>query len=257
MVFAFVSLFVIALLSLIITRVATLALTATGLSRESARFQARSALTGVGFTTDESEAIVNHPVRRRIVMLLMLVGNAGFITVVGSLLLTFVNSAGRTQTLSRAAILVGGLFLLFALARSAWVDRRLTRVIGRVLTRFTDLDVRDYAGILRLHGEYEVSELQIQPDDWLAGRTLAELDLPHEGVLVLGIVRRDGRYIGAPTGRDLLEAGDVVLLYGRDSIVFELDERRAGGEGDRAHAEAVARQRAVEDAEHRAAATRS
>jgi len=35
--------------------------TATGLSRESARFQARSALTGGGFTTTESEAVVRHP----------------------------------------------------------------------------------------------------------------------------------------------------------------------------------------------------
>ncbi|MEE3220394.1 MAG: potassium transporter TrkA, partial [Planctomycetota bacterium] len=41
--------------TLLITRVATVALMVTGLSRESARFQARSALTGVGFTTYESE----------------------------------------------------------------------------------------------------------------------------------------------------------------------------------------------------------
>ena len=34
------------------------------------------------------------------------------------------------------------------------------------------------------------------PDDWLADRTLAESELRHEGV-VLGITRRDGRYLGA------------------------------------------------------------
>lgn len=39
------------LLSLLITRIATNALSVTGLSRETARFQARSAFTGVGFTT--------------------------------------------------------------------------------------------------------------------------------------------------------------------------------------------------------------
>jgi len=37
------------------------------LSVEAAHFQARSALTGVGFTTSESELIVGHPARRRIV----------------------------------------------------------------------------------------------------------------------------------------------------------------------------------------------
>ena len=79
---------VIVLLSMTITRIATIALTMTGVSRQSARFQARSALTGAGFTTSESESMVNHPVRRRIIMWLMLTGNAGIVSVVGLLFVT-------------------------------------------------------------------------------------------------------------------------------------------------------------------------
>lgn len=52
---AVLTLLVVILESMVITRIATIALMATGLTRESARFQARSALTGVGFTTSESE----------------------------------------------------------------------------------------------------------------------------------------------------------------------------------------------------------
>ena len=52
---ALVTLLVVALFSLLVTRVATVALAATGLSQEAARFQARSAFSGVGFTTMESE----------------------------------------------------------------------------------------------------------------------------------------------------------------------------------------------------------
>lgn len=59
---------IISLVSFLITRVTTVALTVTGMAKESARFQARSAVSGVGFTTSESEAVVNHPLRRRIVM---------------------------------------------------------------------------------------------------------------------------------------------------------------------------------------------
>ena len=62
------SLLLVVAISLLVTRVATVMLTATGLSREVARFQARSAFTGAGYTTTESESVVNHPVRRRIVM---------------------------------------------------------------------------------------------------------------------------------------------------------------------------------------------
>jgi NhaP-type Na+/H+ or K+/H+ antiporter len=94
---AILSLLVILSLSLLITRVATVALTYTGMSRESARFQARSAFTGTGFTTSESEKIVTHPVRRRIILLLMLFGNAGIVAVVTSLILTFVGEETGTR----------------------------------------------------------------------------------------------------------------------------------------------------------------
>ncbi|WP_419175988.1 hypothetical protein [Desulfosediminicola sp.] len=55
-----VSLLLVLASSILVTRIATVALTHTGLSRESARFQARSAFTGVGFTTNESEKVANH-----------------------------------------------------------------------------------------------------------------------------------------------------------------------------------------------------
>jgi len=48
-------------LSLVVTRIATVALAATGLSREAAQLQARSAFTGTGFTTAEAEKVVDLP----------------------------------------------------------------------------------------------------------------------------------------------------------------------------------------------------
>ncbi len=53
-------------LSLVVARVAAKALILTGLDEGVAHFQARSAMTGTGFTTEESESVVNHPIRRRI-----------------------------------------------------------------------------------------------------------------------------------------------------------------------------------------------
>jgi hypothetical protein len=59
---ALISLIIIFTLSALITKIASEALVHTGLSKQSAKFQARSAFTGVGFTTSEAEHIVNHPV---------------------------------------------------------------------------------------------------------------------------------------------------------------------------------------------------
>jgi hypothetical protein len=62
---ALISLLFILGFSTLITCIASLALMHTGLSRDAARFQARSVFTGVGFTTNESEKVVNHPLRKQ------------------------------------------------------------------------------------------------------------------------------------------------------------------------------------------------
>ena len=244
---AILSLFVVLVLSLVIVRVASVALTLTGLSPQLARFQARSAYTGAGFTTTESEKVVQHPVRRRIIMLLMLLGNAGVITAVSTLMLSFMNleeSEGISgQLWFRLLLLIAGLCILWTAANSHWLDRRMRRAIQWALKRWTKLEVRDYAGLLHLTGEYVVVEMAATKGDWLAGRELSDLKLSDEGVLVLGIEKAGGGYIGAPRGNTKTEPGDTLVLYGRLDVLQELDERMAGPEGNWAHFKAMEEQR--------------
>jgi Trk-type K+ transport system membrane component len=67
----------------------SLALEATGMERSRAYFQALSALSGTGFTTKDAETVVNHSTRRWIVTWLMFFGNAGFITVLILIIISF------------------------------------------------------------------------------------------------------------------------------------------------------------------------
>ncbi len=226
-------------LSLFITRLATVALAMTGLSREAALFQARSAFTGTGFTTGESEQIVQHPVRRRIIMLLMIVRSAGLVTVVISIVLSFVGTGDNAERMIRLALLVGGVGALLGVVHLPAVTRGLEWLIGRALNRWTDLDVRDYARLLKLSGDYSVTELHVKEDDWVAEKELRECDLIEEGVTVLGIERKDGDYVGAPRGSTQVHAGDTLLLYGRSETLDDLDRRAGGGAGDIAHERAV------------------
>ncbi len=239
---ALVSVFAVVVISLLIARIAATALVLTGMSRESARFQARSALTGVGFTTTEAEAVVTHPVRRRIVLMLMLAGSAGIVTVMATLLLSFAN-ADRDQSLLRLAILVGGLAAILVVSKSPAVDRWLSRLIARGLTRWTSLDVRDYDRLLHLADDYAVVELAIRPDDWIAGCTLGELNLRDEGVAVLGVQRPDGDYIGSPVWATRIDPYDTLVAYGPAARLAELDQRQKGSRGDDAHRRAVDEQR--------------
>lgn len=239
---AVATVFIVVVVSLLISRVATVALTLTGMSREAARFQARSALSGVGFTTSEAESVVSHPVRRRIVLVLMLVGSAGIVTAVATLMLSFVGTdAAQAQT--RLLVLAVGLLGILLVSRSPIVDRWVSRAIAAGLKRWTDLETRDYAELLRLSGDYAVLELSVQPDDWVASRTLADLSLRNEGIAVLGIGRAGAAYVGAPDWSTGVRPSDTMILYGPAERIGEIDDRPAGEAGDEAHRRAVAEHR--------------
>lgn len=228
-------------LSLVITRVATVALMLTGLSEEASRFQARSAFTGTGFTTREAEHVVDHPVRRRIIMTLMLLRSAGLISILLSLMLSFAGSKD-TEQLFRLFWFLAGLLVLWLLAWSQTVDVLLKRLMNRFLSRWTDLDVRDYVGLLKLSGDYVIREWQVEGDDWVVGKDLQRCRLHDEGVSVLGIYRENGSYVGVPEKTTRVRAGDSLILYGRSSALERLSKRHRGGEGDDQHAVAVSEQ---------------
>ncbi len=177
-------------------------------------------------------------------MVLMLLGNAGIVTAVSSLILAFVKENNDEFSFTaRMVAILGGIAILWLLAASSFVDHWLSRFIGWALKHWTHLDTRDYAGLLHLSSEYQVQELEVDASDWIADRSLRELHLTDEGLLVLGIQRKDGRYVGAPTKDTKIKAGDVLIIYGREDTLHDLDERHAGVEGEEMHRQAVARQR--------------
>ena len=233
---AIVLLFLVISVSMFITRTAAVMLELTGMSRDSARFQARAAYCGVGYSSRESEGVMEHPVRRRIISTLMLLGNAGTATVVATLVLSF---RGVEHWAGKVVILICGFAALYVVARSRWVDRKLHETIQWALRTYTRLDLNDYTALLHLAKGYSILEVEVQPGDWLAGNDLASLRLAREGVLVLGVRKLGGDYVGAPTGRTKVEVGDVMTLYGRLERLEELNHRRLGVAGVYAHEAAI------------------
>ena len=228
-------------ISLLVTRIAAVALRMTGLSDEVAKFQARSAFTGTGFTSKETESIVNHPVRRRIAMALMLMGNIGIAAVIASTIASFsLQPTNDPWTWPiRLGFLVLGLIVLWLVGTSRWLDITVSRWIERSLQRWTQLDVKDYVSLLHLADGYVVLELGVREGDWIADKSLAESRLSKEGILVLGIHRQSGKYLGSPHGEVIVRAGDTLSVYGPIKRLEELDLRKRGYQGDRAHRIAV------------------
>ncbi|WP_297463849.1 TrkA C-terminal domain-containing protein [Thermococcus sp.] len=231
-------------LSLIIVRIGAIALEMTGLSREVASFQAQSAFSGTGFTTSESEYVVSHPARRKIIRLLIFLGSAGITSVIATLVLTFLGK-GRREATGYLLILIMSLIVLYIVFTSKTVDRWMRKWIRRFLQRaFPELRVYDYTQLLGITHGYSISQIKVKPNSWLANKSLRELELDKEGILVLGIYRKTKNgevYIGAPRGDTIILPGDVLICYGPEDALLELSRRVKGRQGDQAHEEAVKR----------------
>jgi len=233
------SLLVIIMISIIVVRIGSVALTMTGLSRDIAMFQAQSAFSGTGFTTSEAESVVSHATRRHIIRMLMLMGNAGFTTVVATLVLTFYRGTSLDAAIRFGCIAVG-LFVLWRFGVSRFFDRIMTRLIRAALARWTSLDVHDYAKLLEIERGYTVSQLTVGPSHWVRSRRLSDLQLSREGVLVLSIEKSDHTYYGVVTGGMMVSEGDTLTCYGQEEQLRELALRQQDDQGDARH-EAAAR----------------
>jgi hypothetical protein len=217
---ALVGLLVIILLSIIVVRIGAIALELTGLSSEIASFQSQSAFSGVGFTTAESETIVSHPVRRKIIRILILVGSAGLTTSMATLVLTFVGEKGK-DVLERGMVLIAGLLIIFLFARSKIIYRMTRRIISSALKKWTKIHIFDYEQILGFAEGYTISRVVVKKDSWLNDKKLGESRLEQEGVLVLAVYRRvDGReqFIGGLSGDFQVKAGDALICYSRKDV---------------------------------------
>ena len=158
---AALSIFVLLSLSVLVIRVASVALRLTGLAEASARFQALSAFTGTGFTTSEAETVVNYPVRRRIVSVLMIIGNMGLVTVLATLVVSLVQTDGNVDAvIEQLSWLLGGLALLWFLMLNKTADRIMCSLISKILKATTFLGKRKFQRVLQVSNGYSVCKIQ-------------------------------------------------------------------------------------------------
>lgn len=169
----------------------------------------------------------------------MLVGNAGIVTVMSSLILTFILPETLASKLYGLLIVVVGVSLVWWAINSSWVDKALSKIINKLLKRYTSIDIQDFAAVLHLKDDYRISELKIDEGHWMTNRTLRELDLRHEGITVLGIDRNGFDYFGNPTGKFTILPEDVITVYGKSNIIRGLSQRKRNYKGDKEHEKSI------------------
>jgi len=203
---------VIFILLALITEVSAIALKLTGLDIHTSRFQALSALTGTGFTTRETELIMQHKNRRYIIMFLMVVGPIGFIAILSTVLFT----AKRYFALPQMAMLLVLTLIIFRFTKSKKFMVFLHRLIERQLKK------RDYPRrivldeVLKLGKECGVAELKIDKNSAYKDKTLDQTGIKNKGFIVLAIERNE-EFITVPKASDKILVEDVLVVFGNIS----------------------------------------
>lgn len=212
---AALSLFVLLSLSVFVVRLAAVTLRLTGLAESTARFQALSAFSGTGFTTSEAESIVNYPIRRRVISLLMVIGNMGFVTVLATLVASFVRTDGEMSAVAvQVTWLLVGMALLWFLMLNKTADRIICSWIGRFLKRKTFLGQRSFHRLLQIADGYSICEHTVDLT-WINGSgDLTELNLEDFPLTILGVRSSNGELLINNT--EAVKAGDVLVLFGTD-----------------------------------------
>jgi hypothetical protein len=219
---ALITLVVIATVSLLAVRTGATALMMTGLSWDAASFQSYSAFFGVGFTTREAELVVNHPIRRRIIRDLILVGNIGLTSAVATMVATMIQHSGGLQPLYTVGGLALGVALLVYLSRVIWIQRILDRLIQKTLNQAGLVRALDYELLLRIQLGYVVSEIDILSTTPLVNQSLATSRPWDHGVVVLAVKREGAPHPGIPGADTVLREGDVITVYGEEKNIHKL-----------------------------------
>jgi len=218
---AYVGILLVAILvSFIIVRIGGFALQLTGIEPDVARFQALSAFSGTGFTTREAERVVGNKTRRRIVTILIILGNAGTVTIIATLVASFTQVTGYMWFFIRLAIIVGGIFGLYQLIIRSNFGRRIPAWLQRPVINRVLKEAPTVEEIFRMEKDWGISLVTIKRGSKSVGQSVA--DITAEGGLeILGIDRAD-TYLTRPDREEEITVGDRLLVYANRKSVKQI-----------------------------------
>jgi MFS family permease len=208
------------LVSFIVVRIGGLALQLTGIEADVARFQALSAFTGTGFTTTEAERVVRHRTRRRIVTILIILGNAGLVTIIATLVATFTQVTGYSWFFIRLAIIVVSIFILYRLIVTSRFGNRILVLVRKPLLKRILREAPAVEEVYHIGKDWGINLVMIKEKSKNIGRSLADV-MAEEDIEVLAVDRAD-EFLPRPVTKETILEGDRLLVYASGKSVRRL-----------------------------------
>ena len=209
------------LVSFIVVRIGAFALQLTGMGPEIATFQALSAFSGTGFTTTEAERVVRNRARRRIITILIILGNAGLVTVIATLVVSFTQVTGYGWFFIRLGIIVVGIIIFYRFVIRSRIGNRFIHLLRKPLLKSVLKGAPEYEEIYQFGKNWGINLVIIYEDSKNIGLSLTEFTAEKDDLQVLAI-DRDYTVIPKPDNEEKIMSGDRLLIYGKNKSIEQL-----------------------------------
>ena len=208
----------------------------TGLATNKIKFQVASLFTSSGFTTSESELIVNNEKRRKIATACMYTGHVFSVAIMGlianlmiNIVLSFNKASGLefevptfTEWYMILLYITSGLFLLVLILKIPPVNKRFQKFLEAVAINSSKASRNsNYITVLDMYGRHAIVEIVLnQIPEFAIDKPLSEMNLTKDySINVLSIKR--GKRIIDVTKDTMFRKGDILSIYG---IIGDIQE---------------------------------
>lgn len=225
----FILFLVVLVVSFIVVRIGAIAFQLTGLEWSLAKFQALSCFSGTGFTTRESELVTTNPQRRRIASALIVLGHAGFVTLIA----TFANSLRTEDFLPRLTLpflramvpedflaaahivfFLVTLFIIYKISVFLKIGKIFTDILRTNIVRQELIKPVSFEELIVSTGGYGVSSIEVCKDSFILNKTLIESDLRKHDITILAVERKHEIMPNPPADTKML-LGDRLICFGK------------------------------------------
>ena len=218
------------IVSFIAIRIGAIAFQLTGLEWSLAKFQSLSCFSGTGFTTKEAELITGNPQRRRIASILMVLGNAGLVTLIA----TFANTLRPSHLPKieipfihlvfpafllpyiKLVIVIISIYTIYRVFTHTRLTKGLSQFLKKRIIKSEIVKPVSFEELLVTTGGYGISSIEVEKHNPVLNKTLRKADLRSHDINVLAVERDQGKEILAnPSAETRILLGDRLICFGK------------------------------------------
>ena len=217
--------FAVAVLYILIIDVFTILFRMSGMTEEKAKFQVISLLTNSGYTTKESELVVDKLVRRRLARTIMLFGYIFSVTFITAFVNVVLNLPKAIQEdFWTLTVILAIIFVIFMIAkRVPGVRQKFNDIIEKMGRKLMFRGNVNIVSVVDQYAKGVVAGISIAVvPDRIRGKTLGQLNFVADFGVRIILIQRANKVLDYITRDTEIEKGDKLVVFGKLEQIMDL-----------------------------------